>query len=121
MTRTRIALDAEGERFVREQLETGRYASAEEVVAEALKLLRERERGEVASAAGRAARERLAARVERFRSERDRARERSGDPNRRELTRQLRELGERTRALPGVAEITEEEIAAEIEAYRRGG
>lgn len=66
------------------------------------------------------ARELLAARVERFRSEHDRARERPSDPSRRELTRQLRELGERTRALPGVGDITEEEIAAEIEAYRRG-
>ncbi|MEG3439455.1 hypothetical protein V0288_20175 [Pannus brasiliensis CCIBt3594] len=118
MTRTRIALDAEGKRFARPG--TGRYASADEVVAEAPELPRERERGEVAIGSGESARDRLAARLERFRSERDRARERANDPIRRELTRQLRELGERTRALPGIGEITEEEIAAEIEAYWRG-
>ncbi|CAD5955282.1 hypothetical protein PCC9214_02820 [Planktothrix tepida] len=37
-----------------------------------------------------------------------------------EMSRKLRELFDRTQALPGVEDITEEEITAEIEAYRRG-
>ncbi|CAD5967460.1 conserved hypothetical protein [Planktothrix sp. PCC 11201] len=37
-----------------------------------------------------------------------------------EMSQKLRELFDRTQALPGVEDITEEEITAEIEAYRRG-
>ncbi|MDY6804019.1 MAG: type II toxin-antitoxin system ParD family antitoxin [Cyanobacteriota bacterium] len=41
--------------------------------------------------------------------------------NRREaISQKVKDLFDRTQALPGVADITEEEIAAEIEAYRRG-
>lgn len=36
------------------------------------------------------------------------------------LGKRLRDLFRETQALPGVSEITEEDIAAEIEAYRRG-
>lgn len=36
------------------------------------------------------------------------------------LAQKLRELFDKTQAIPGVQDITEEEIAAEIEAYRRG-
>lgn len=36
------------------------------------------------------------------------------------LSQKLRELFDKTQAIPGVQDITEEEIAAEIEAYRRG-
>ena len=41
--------------------------------------------------------------------------------NRREaISQKVKDLFDRTQALPGVAEITEDEIAAEIDAYRRG-
>ncbi len=40
--------------------------------------------------------------------------------SRRILARKVNDLFEKTQALPEVQEITEEEIAAEIEAYRRG-
>ncbi|CDM93481.1 hypothetical protein H4N54_18045 [Limnospira fusiformis KN01] len=36
------------------------------------------------------------------------------------LGKRLRDLFRETQALPGVSQITEEDIAAEIEAYRRG-
>lgn len=36
------------------------------------------------------------------------------------LGKRLRDLFRETQALPGVNQITEEDIAAEIEAYRRG-
>ncbi len=37
-----------------------------------------------------------------------------------EISQKVRDLFDQTQAIPGVQEITEEEIAAEIEAYRRG-
>jgi antitoxin ParD1/3/4 len=40
--------------------------------------------------------------------------------SRRIVARKVNDLFDKTQALPGVEEITEEEIAAEIEAYRRG-
>ncbi|MEG4939165.1 type II toxin-antitoxin system ParD family antitoxin [Microcoleus sp. F4-D5] len=40
--------------------------------------------------------------------------------SRRIIARKVKDLFDKTQALPGVQEITEEEIAAEIEAYRRG-
>lgn len=39
--------------------------------------------------------------------------------SRRIIARKVKDLFEKTQALPGVKEITEEEIAAEIAAYRR--
>ncbi|MEG3838980.1 type II toxin-antitoxin system ParD family antitoxin [Microcoleus sp. herbarium14] len=40
--------------------------------------------------------------------------------SRRIIARKVNDLFDKTQALPEVQEITEEEIAAEIEAYRRG-
>jgi hypothetical protein len=36
------------------------------------------------------------------------------------ISNKLRNLFDKTQAIPGVEEVTEEDIAAEIEAYRRG-
>jgi hypothetical protein len=36
------------------------------------------------------------------------------------ISNKLRNLFDKTQAIPGVEEVTDEEIAAEIEAYRRG-
>ena len=42
------------------------------------------------------------------------------DNERSAMSQKMRDLFDRTQSLPGVQEITEEDIAAEIEAYRRG-
>ncbi|KYC40223.1 hypothetical protein WA1_27185 [Scytonema hofmannii PCC 7110] len=42
------------------------------------------------------------------------------DNPRAEISKKLRDLFEKTQSLPGVQDITSAEIAAEIEAYRRG-
>ena len=42
------------------------------------------------------------------------------EDSKRAISEELRDLFDRTQAIPGVQDITEEEIAAEIEAYRRG-
>jgi antitoxin ParD1/3/4 len=39
--------------------------------------------------------------------------------NRQDLSKKVKELFDKTQSLPGVQDITEEEIAEEIEAYRR--
>jgi antitoxin ParD1/3/4 len=39
--------------------------------------------------------------------------------NRQTLSQKVKQLFDKTQSLPGVQDITEEEIAAEIEAYRR--
>ncbi|MBW4509581.1 MAG: hypothetical protein KME64_24155 [Scytonematopsis contorta HA4267-MV1] len=44
----------------------------------------------------------------------------SDDNPRDEISQKLKDLFDKTQALPEVQDITEEEIAAEIEAYRRG-
>jgi hypothetical protein len=36
------------------------------------------------------------------------------------ISNKLRNLFDKTQAIPGVEEVTDEDIAAEIEAYRRG-
>ncbi|NJM70308.1 MAG: hypothetical protein HC862_08800 [Scytonema sp. RU_4_4] len=42
------------------------------------------------------------------------------DNERSAMSQKMRDLFDRTQLLPGVQEITEEDIAAEISAYRRG-
>ena len=42
------------------------------------------------------------------------------DDNRTAISQQLKDLFDRTQAIPGVQDITEEEVVAEIEDYHRG-
>jgi hypothetical protein len=42
------------------------------------------------------------------------------DDKRKDLSQKFKKLLDETQAIPGIKDITEEEIAAEIEAYRRG-
>ncbi|MBW4596831.1 MAG: hypothetical protein KME46_29015 [Brasilonema angustatum HA4187-MV1] len=42
------------------------------------------------------------------------------DNERSAMSQKMRDLFDRTQSLPGVQEITSEDIAAEVEAYRRG-
>lgn len=42
------------------------------------------------------------------------------DDERKDLSQRLKQLFDETQAIPGIQDITEEEITAEIEAYRRG-
>jgi hypothetical protein len=42
------------------------------------------------------------------------------DDKRKDLSQTFKKLFDETQAIPGIQDITEEEIAAEIEAYRRG-
>ena len=44
----------------------------------------------------------------------------SEDETRKDVSQRLKQLFDETQAIPGIQDITEEEIKAEIEAYRRG-
>lgn len=44
----------------------------------------------------------------------------SEDETRKDVSQRLKQLFDETQAIPGIKDITEEEIKAEIEAYRRG-
>ena len=44
----------------------------------------------------------------------------SEDEIRKDISQRLKQLFDKTQAIPGIQDITEEEIKAEIDAYRRG-
>jgi len=78
-----ITLTLDMEQLVKSQLQTGKYATVEQVIAEALLLLEANNR-------------------------------------RQAMSQKVKNLFDKTQAIPGVQEITESEIAAEIDAYRSG-
>jgi antitoxin ParD1/3/4 len=78
-----ITLTLELEQLVKSQLQTGKYATVDQVIAEALLLLEANNRHQA-------------------------------------MSQKVKNLFDKTQAIPGVQEITEEEIAAEIDAYRLG-
>jgi antitoxin ParD1/3/4 len=79
----KITLNLELEQLIESQLQTGKYATVEQVITEALLLLEANNR-------------------------------------RQAISEKVKNLFDKTQVIPGVQEITKEEIAAEIEAYRRG-
>lgn len=117
-----IILTSEQEQFLQEQLSSGRYSTPQEVITEALKLLSQRDKSKqkIEMIGGEEAQIYLERQVSKFRQELKESRERSSDPQRLKLSQELSELFDKTQSIPGVQDITEEEIAAEIEAYRRG-
>jgi len=126
-----ITLTPEQERYIQFQLEEGKYSSVEQLISEALQLLEERNR----------AREEKP--LETLQQKRARGQLTGGDvafaklqekihlmsesevilananPSR-DISQKVQELFKQTQALPGVQDITEEDISTEIEAYRRG-
>lgn len=126
-----ITLTPEHEKYIQLQLEEGKYNSVEQLISEALQLLEERNRaleekrleeprqkipiGQVTD--GEVAFAQLQEKI-RLISESEVIL--TDDNPRREISQRVQELFKRTQALPGVQDITEEDISAEIEAYRRG-
>ena len=126
-----ITLTLEQEKYIQSQLEEGKYNSVEQLISEALQLLEERNRalaekcleeprqkipiGQVTN--GEVAFAQLQEKI-RLISESEVIL--TDDNLRREISQRVQELFKRTQTLPGVQDITEEDISAEIEAYRRG-
>ncbi|MCD8487157.1 MAG: type II toxin-antitoxin system ParD family antitoxin [Desertifilum sp.] len=130
-----ITFQPEEERLIQEKLNSGKYATAYEVIVEALRLLEKRDkqyeqwveetRKKVAIGITQLDRgewidgEIVMARL-REKLEKVTENKRSSDNSRREISQTVENLFSQTQALPGVQDITEEDIIAEIEAYRRG-
>jgi len=118
-----IPLTPEQEQFLQAQLQSGKYQTAQELISKAFELLEENEdlpkipshiRG------SESVKKNLARKIKKFRQQREKTKNQPIDPEREKLSQELRQLFDETQSIPGIQDITEEEIAAEIEAYRRG-
>ncbi len=133
-----ITLTPEQEKYIQSQLKEGKYNSVEQLISEALQLLEERNRTleqkgfeelklKIASGTEPIARVQVTDGEVAFAQLQEKIRLISeseviltDDNPRREISKRVQELFKQTQALPGVQDITEEDIIAEIEAYRRG-
>lgn len=116
-----ITLTIEQENFIKKQLETGKYADANEVINQAFSLLAKEEKPQkYVIQGGELAQKKLQEKLEMVKKIKEESKNQPVDPARKKLAEEFRKLCEETQAIPGVQDITEEEIAAEIEAYRRG-
>jgi len=118
-----ITLTSEQEKLLEKLLITGKYNTAQEAIARAFQLLEEEDDDIKLPSyvkGTESAKKLLKEKIKKYREEREKNKNKSIDPERARLSQELRELFDKTQAIPGIQEITEEEIAAEIEAYRRG-
>lgn len=117
-----ITLTPEQSQFLEKQLKSGKYQTPQEVITEAFKLLEQKEEIELPKniTGTESAKQLLKEKIKKYRREKEQNKNKPIDPERAKLSQQLRELFDKTQSIPGIQEITEEEIAAEIEAYRRG-
>ena len=118
-----ITLTTEQEQFLEKQLKTGKYNTPQEVISKAFQLLEEQEDEIVLPSyikGTESAKALLKEKIRKYRAEREKNKDKPIDPERVRLSQELGKLFDKTQVIPGIQDITEEEIAAEIEAYRRG-
>ncbi|NEQ35777.1 MAG: hypothetical protein F6K40_05545 [Okeania sp. SIO3I5] len=118
-----ITLTSEQEKLLEKLLNTGKYNTAQEAIARAFQLLEEEDDDIKLPSyfqGTESAKKLLKEKIKKYQEEREQNKNKPIDPERARLSQELRELFDKTQAIPGIKEITEEEIAAEIEAYRRG-
>lgn len=118
-----ITLTPEQEQFLEKQLKMGKYSTPQEVISRAFQLLEEQEDEIVLPSyikGTESANQLLKEKIRKYREEREKNKDKSIDSERARLSLELRELFDKTQAIAGIQDITEEEITAEIEAYRRG-
>ncbi|NES02829.1 MAG: hypothetical protein F6K22_08195 [Okeania sp. SIO2F4] len=118
-----IILTPEQEKLLEKLLNTGKYNTAQEAIARAFQLLEEEDDDIKLPSyvkGTESAKKLLKEKIKKYREEREKNKNKPIDPERARLSQELRELFDKTQAIPGIQEITEEEIVAEIEAYRRG-
>ena len=117
-----ITLTPEQEQFLQNQLDKGKYKTPEEAIAQAFALLEEQDLPPLPPhiRGSESAKKLVAQKLKKYREEREKNKHLPIDPERQALANEFKRLCEETQAIPGIQDITEEEIAAEIEAYRRG-
>jgi len=116
-----IILNAEQEKLLQEQLETGKYKNPDEVITEALKSLAEKQqlsqfRQIPTIYSGEAAENLLEEKIKMMRKIQNNY---QPDPHKQSLAREFIQLCKETQALHADSPLTEAEIAEEIDAYRR--
>jgi len=117
-----IILNSEQEKLLQQQLETGKYTTPDQVITDALKALSEKQylnqpRQVVKIISGKPAQELLA---EKIKMSLELKNSYQPDPQRQALAEHFSKLCEETQALHADSPLTDEEIAEEIAAYRRG-
>lgn len=117
-----ITLNSEEEKLLQAQIDSGKYTTPNDVIVAALKLLTEKQppsqpKQTVTISAKEATQKLL---EEKQQMMRDLNKNITLDPQRELKSQQLKELFDRTQSLPEIQDITEEDITAEIAAYRRG-
>lgn len=118
-----IILTPEQEQFLEKQLKTGKYDTPQELISKAFQLLEAQEDEIVLPdyvKGTESAKQLLKEKIKKYRNEREKNKHQPIDPEREKLSLELSNLFDKTQGIPGIQDITEEEIAAEIEAYRRG-
>ena len=118
-----ITLTREQEKLLEKLLNTGKYNTVKEAIARAFQLLEEEDDDIKLPSYFQgtdSAKKLLKEKVKKYREEREKNKNKPIDPERARLSQELRKLFDKTQAIRGIKEITEEEIAAEIAAYRRG-
>ncbi len=118
-----LNLTKEQEKIIENYLKYGQYQTAEDVFLQGFSLLikqddilltLEKIKGT------ESAKKLLLEKIIKAREEREQNKNKPLDPERQKLAEELKELFDKTQAIPGIQDITEEEIQAEIDAYRRG-
>jgi antitoxin ParD1/3/4 len=118
-----LNLTKEQEKIIENYLKYGTYKTAEDVFLQGFSLLikqddlllkLEKIKGT------ESAKKLLLEKIIKAREEREQNKNKPLDPEKQKLAEELKELFDKTQAIPGIQDITEEEIQAEIEAYRRG-
>lgn len=117
-----IILNSEQEKLLQQQLETGKYTTPDQVITDALKTLSEKQhlnqpRQVVTIISGKTAQELLA---DKIKISRELKKNYQPDPRKQAFVEDFSNLCEETQALHADNPLTDEEIAEEIAAYRRG-
>jgi putative addiction module CopG family antidote len=118
-----IILTPEQEQFLEKQLKTGKYNNPEEVISKAFQLLEKQEEEIVLPSyvkGTESAKELLKEKIRKYREEREKNKDKPIDPERARLAEEFKRLCAETQALHADNLLTDEEITAEIEGYRRG-
>ncbi|NEP77542.1 MAG: hypothetical protein F6K39_04760 [Okeania sp. SIO3B3] len=118
-----ITLTPEQEKFLERLLNTGKYNTFQEAIARAFQLLEEEDDDIKLPSyfkGTESAKKLLKEKIKKYREERENNKNKPIDPERARLAAEFKRLCEETQALHADNPLTDEEIAGEIEAYRRG-
>ena len=118
-----ITLTPEQEKFVQAKLKSGKYHNSEELISKAFQLLDEDEELPIIPPhirVSESAKELLAEKIQKLRKQQEIYKNQPVDPQRQALSEEFKRLCAETQALHADCPLSDEEISAEIEAYRRG-